>query len=82
MPDREHGDEFRYVLEGREKKHHPEEKEQVVVAREHVACPKTDVLKITTVQHALSILLGDAMRDGHQGNQQEQGRSEPLQPER
>jgi hypothetical protein len=62
-----------------EEEDHAEQKQQMVIAGEHVARAQADVLQVATVEHALAVRFGDAMGHGYHRDQQEQGRGELLQ---
>ena len=78
VPQCERCNKFGDVLEGGQKEDHAKQKQQVVVAREHVAGPQAHVLQVTAVQHALTVFLRNAMRPSQGGKgAQQQGHESP-----
>ena len=55
VPQCEHRDKFGHILEGGQEEDHTEQKQQVVISREHVAGTQAHVLEITAVKHALAV---------------------------
>ncbi|VDO45260.1 unnamed protein product [Brugia timori] len=61
VPDGEHRDELGDVLEAGEEEDHPEQKQQVVIAGQHVRRAEADVLEIAAAEHALAVGFRDAV---------------------